>query len=62
MAHGGTAFIAAMGFKQVDLLGFSIGSFVAQEIALLRPDVVRRWSSRPRRQRVRWACTAGPQR
>jgi pimeloyl-ACP methyl ester carboxylesterase len=42
MAHGATAFIAAMGFKQVDLLGFSIGSFVAQEIALLRPDVVRR--------------------
>lgn len=42
MAHGATAFIAAMGFEQVDLLGFSIGSFVAQEIALLRPDVVRR--------------------
>jgi pimeloyl-ACP methyl ester carboxylesterase len=42
MAHGATAFIAAMGFEQVDLLGFSIGSFVAQEIALSRPDVVRR--------------------
>jgi len=42
MAHGATAFIVAMGFKQVDLLGFSIGSFVAQEIALLRPDIVRR--------------------
>jgi pimeloyl-ACP methyl ester carboxylesterase len=42
MAHGATAFIAAMGFERVDLLGFSIGSFVAQEIALLRPDVVRR--------------------
>jgi hypothetical protein len=23
----------------VDLLGFSIGSFVAQEIALIRPDL-----------------------
>src|ERR1700691_5309024 len=42
MAHGATAFIAAMGFEKVDLLGFSIGSFVAQEIALLRPDVVQK--------------------
>ena len=42
MAFGATAFIAAMGFQQVDLLGFSIGSFVAQEIVLSRPDVVRR--------------------
>ncbi len=42
IALGATAFIAAMGFEQVDLLGFSIGSFVAQEIALSRPDVVRR--------------------
>ncbi len=42
MALGATAFIAAMGFEQVDVLGFSIGSFVAQEIALSRPDVVRR--------------------
>ena len=36
------AFIAALGLSQVDLLGFSIGSFVAQEIALLRPALVRR--------------------
>jgi pimeloyl-ACP methyl ester carboxylesterase len=42
MAHGAIAFIEAMGFKTVDLLGFSIGSFVAQEIALIRPDVLRR--------------------
>ncbi len=42
MARGATAFIAAMGYRQIDLLGFSIGSFVAQEIALSRPDVVRR--------------------
>jgi pimeloyl-ACP methyl ester carboxylesterase len=42
MAHDATAFIAAMEFGQVDLLGFSIGSFVAQQIALTRPDVVRR--------------------
>ena len=42
MAHDAIAFIEAMSFQQVDLLGFSIGSFVAQEIALRRPDVVRR--------------------
>ena len=42
MAHDAIAFIAAMEFGQVDLLGFSIGSFVAQQIALTRPDVVRR--------------------
>ena len=36
------AFIAALGLSQVDLLGFSIGSFVAQEIALRRPALVRR--------------------
>src|SRR5689334_22601620 len=36
MAHGAIAFLEAMGFARVDLLGFSIGSFVAQEIALIR--------------------------
>ena len=42
MARDALAFLAAMGFSQVDLLGFSIGSFVAQQIALTRPDIVRR--------------------
>jgi pimeloyl-ACP methyl ester carboxylesterase len=42
MAHGAIAFIEAMSFQQVDLLGFSIGSFVAQEIALIRSDLPRR--------------------
>jgi|HubBroStandDraft_3_1064219.scaffolds.fasta_scaffold135960_2 pimeloyl-ACP methyl ester carboxylesterase len=42
MAHDAIAFIAAMDFGQVDLLGFSIGSFVAQEIVLIRPAIVRR--------------------
>jgi pimeloyl-ACP methyl ester carboxylesterase len=36
------AFITALGLDQVDLLGFSIGGFVAQEIALVRPTLVRR--------------------
>jgi pimeloyl-ACP methyl ester carboxylesterase len=42
MAHGAIAFMEAMSFKRVDLLGFSIGSFVAQAIALIRPDLLRR--------------------
>jgi pimeloyl-ACP methyl ester carboxylesterase len=42
MAHDAIAFIDAMSFQRVDLLGFSIGSFVAQEIALMRPDLLRR--------------------
>ena len=42
MANDAIAFLDAMEFEQVDLLGFSIGSFVAQEIALIRPAVVRR--------------------
>jgi pimeloyl-ACP methyl ester carboxylesterase len=42
MAHDAIAFLTAMGFGQVDILGFSIGSFIAQEIALIRPDLVRR--------------------
>ena len=42
MAHDAIAFVEAMELQQVDLLGFSIGSFVAQEIALVRPDLLRR--------------------
>jgi pimeloyl-ACP methyl ester carboxylesterase len=42
MARDAIAFIAVMELGQVDLLGFSIGSFVAQQIALTRPDLVRR--------------------
>jgi pimeloyl-ACP methyl ester carboxylesterase len=36
------AFVDALGLRQIDLLGFSIGGFVAQEIALVRPTLVRR--------------------
>jgi pimeloyl-ACP methyl ester carboxylesterase len=42
MASDAIAFIDALDLGQVDLLGFSIGSFVAQEIALVRPAVARR--------------------
>jgi pimeloyl-ACP methyl ester carboxylesterase len=42
MARDAIAFLAAMEFAQADVLGFSIGSFVAQQIALVRPALVRR--------------------
>jgi pimeloyl-ACP methyl ester carboxylesterase len=42
MARDAIDFIAAMDLGQVDLLGFSIGSFVAQDITLIRPAIVRR--------------------
>ncbi|MFI7065133.1 alpha/beta fold hydrolase [Kribbella sp. NPDC050124] len=42
MARDAIEFIDALGLDRIDLLGFSIGSFVAQEIALYRPDLVDR--------------------
>jgi pimeloyl-ACP methyl ester carboxylesterase len=42
MARDAIAFLEALELDAADLLGFSIGSFVAQEIALIRPAVVRR--------------------
>jgi pimeloyl-ACP methyl ester carboxylesterase len=41
MALDAIDFIDALEVGAVDLLGFSIGSFVAQEIALVRPSIVR---------------------
>jgi pimeloyl-ACP methyl ester carboxylesterase len=44
MAHDALAYLTAMdlGLGQVDILGYSIGSFVAQEMALVRPDLIRK--------------------
>jgi Predicted hydrolases or acyltransferases (alpha/beta hydrolase superfamily) len=42
MGGNAIAFIKALGLKQVDILGFSIGGMVAQEITLQAPDLVRR--------------------
>jgi pimeloyl-ACP methyl ester carboxylesterase len=36
------SFIQALGYKQVDLLGFSMGGFVAQELAAQHPALVRK--------------------
>jgi pimeloyl-ACP methyl ester carboxylesterase len=42
MAKNAETFIDALGLKQVDVLGFSIGGMVAQTIALDRPELVRK--------------------
>jgi pimeloyl-ACP methyl ester carboxylesterase len=42
MARHAVAFIGALGLMQVDLLGFSLGGFVAQQVTLGHPDLVRR--------------------
>lgn len=42
MAADAVTFIRALGYEQVDLLGFSLGGIVAQVIALERPELVRR--------------------
>jgi pimeloyl-ACP methyl ester carboxylesterase len=42
MARDALAFIDALGLRQIDLLGFSLGGFVSQELVLLRPRLVRR--------------------
>jgi pimeloyl-ACP methyl ester carboxylesterase len=41
------AFVAALGLRQADLLGFSIGSFVAQEISPTRCARGAPWTTWP---------------
>lgn len=42
LARDALAFIDALGLRKIDLFGFSIGGFVAQELVLLRPRLVGR--------------------
>ncbi|MFL5618483.1 MAG: alpha/beta fold hydrolase [Gemmatimonadaceae bacterium] len=42
MAQDAISFIKAMGFEQVDLFGFSMGGMIAQEIALMESQLVRK--------------------
>jgi len=42
MADDAITFIRALGTTEVDLLGFSLGGFIAQVIATKEPDLVRR--------------------
>jgi pimeloyl-ACP methyl ester carboxylesterase len=42
MANDAITFIRALGFDQVDILGFSLGGMIAQVIALEEPQLVRK--------------------
>ena len=42
MAANAAAFIRALGLARVDVLGFSLGGFVAQALTLAKPGLVRR--------------------
>jgi pimeloyl-ACP methyl ester carboxylesterase len=42
MAADAIELLDALDLDQIDLLGFSLGSFAAQEVTLIRPDLVRR--------------------
>jgi pimeloyl-ACP methyl ester carboxylesterase len=42
MGANAVAFLKALGLTKVDVLGFSIGGFIAQDIALQTPDLVKR--------------------
>lgn len=42
MAHDALAFVDALGLSAFDILGFSLGGYVAQELTLIRPQLVRR--------------------
>jgi pimeloyl-ACP methyl ester carboxylesterase len=42
MAHDAVTFIRALGFEQVDILGFSLGGMIAQVIALEEPQLIRK--------------------
>jgi pimeloyl-ACP methyl ester carboxylesterase len=42
MARDAIAFIRALGLGKVDLLGFSLGGFIAQVVAQEQPDLVRK--------------------
>jgi pimeloyl-ACP methyl ester carboxylesterase len=42
MAKDARAFIHALGYEKVDIIGFSMGAFIAQEILLQEPQLVRK--------------------
>jgi pimeloyl-ACP methyl ester carboxylesterase len=42
MAHDALSFIEALELREIDVLGYSLGGYVAQELVLIRPRLVRR--------------------
>src|SRR5690242_6957382 len=43
MARDVLCFVDVLGLREIDVLGFSLGGYVAQELALVRPWLIRRW-------------------
>ena len=60
MARDALRFVDILGLKTIDVLGFSLGGHIAQEIALVRPRLPRRPSWRAPPRRAPRICTAGP--
>jgi pimeloyl-ACP methyl ester carboxylesterase len=42
MAHDALSFIDALELREIDVLAFSLGGYIAQELVLIRPRLVRR--------------------
>jgi pimeloyl-ACP methyl ester carboxylesterase len=42
MAHDALSFIDALELREIDVLGFSLGGYIVQELVLIRPRLVRR--------------------
>ena len=42
MARDAIAFVQTLGLEKIDLLGFSLGGFVAQDVTLKAPDLIRK--------------------
>lgn len=42
MAHDSLAFIRALGYEKIDVLSFSMGGFISQEIMAIKPDLIRK--------------------
>lgn len=42
MAKDAIAFIQALGYKQVDIVAFSMGGFITQELLLVKPELARK--------------------
>ena len=59
MAVDAIAFLDAVELVKVGVLGFWIGSFLAQEVALIRPALVRRSVLASSAPQGSPACTAG---
>ena len=59
MALDAIDFIDSLGVGSVDLLGFSIGSFLAQEMLSSARPACAGWCWPPRRPGERAKCTAG---